>query len=753
MTVPANYPIMTVQGDGASTVILTNITIREKSDLLIIVINNETRERRKLDGLGVAYDISTLDTGATITLKANNVKNKGQNQAGGYIEVGYRLEIRRVVKIDQQTSIKNQGAFYPEIHEDEFDKQIHIDQQQQHDLDSSIKIVDSDGTAGGGTVESSPDTVIGFDSTGNLETKEVGTGGSIIDEDRLQSEIDNIEGKNVESQLYKDGKTLTQLKGELDDILEDLGDIDSETSNANGDVFERLNALKEAIGTYLDKPQDDAGGSLHARINAERTSRLDAVRGIEVGTNQYKGRGLRQLSDLVDVNRGKIAKDLEKLDLPKQGNTKDHSLGETIFNHSEDTTSTIVNSNEDSYTIPLIETSSESNVDYPTSKTRVLGDDRANFSTPDRFKMYELTSPFQGPSGAGNIRVWSIFSGSVRNVSNLMLPERIGSITVAESERRFDTSFGSFDSAYWEGASGRDVLDVTIEGRKVPASLSFVVLEPADTPILVYLSVADSTFDSLDIERFDDSTDNFVDADLVGLTRSLTMVPRLQVDGQDVSGFAFFGEIAAGKDKNAFWGAIHDQSGSTRTAEESVFFSLRSPRPAEGLLKFNVLSQGRNTISVGAVTKKASIPELKKVFAGSGGGGTITKTLNVNRIVTSNRFIDTPFTEAERDLIRNADALRFGFTKTLAGTTAQVINLPRSTFGAIISNENFGFTDIVLGPGGSVVVQFQKVATNGVRIRSITLLRADGSYSNTAINSTFPYMTFFEVINEVYTLS
>jgi hypothetical protein len=60
--------------------------------------------------------------------------------AEGDLKVDYVLTIRRVIPLVQETDIRNQGAFFPEIHEDQFDKLVMIDQQQQDELDRSLKL-------------------------------------------------------------------------------------------------------------------------------------------------------------------------------------------------------------------------------------------------------------------------------------------------------------------------------------------------------------------------------------------------------------------------------------------------------------------------------------------------------------------------------------------------------------------------------------------------------------------------------------
>lgn len=68
-----------------------------------------------------------LSSGGSITL------------LGGALASNYTLTIRRVIDILQETEIRNSGSFYPVTHENAFDKFVMIDQQQQDELDRSVK--------------------------------------------------------------------------------------------------------------------------------------------------------------------------------------------------------------------------------------------------------------------------------------------------------------------------------------------------------------------------------------------------------------------------------------------------------------------------------------------------------------------------------------------------------------------------------------------------------------------------------------
>jgi len=68
--------------------------------------------------------------------------------ADGDLKTGYTIVIRRVRDILQDFDIRNQGDFYPEGHEDALDSVIMIAQQQQDEIDRSIKLPETEDPAG-----------------------------------------------------------------------------------------------------------------------------------------------------------------------------------------------------------------------------------------------------------------------------------------------------------------------------------------------------------------------------------------------------------------------------------------------------------------------------------------------------------------------------------------------------------------------------------------------------------------------------
>lgn len=110
-----------------------NYTFRifNQEDLLVTVRNTNNIETTLT--LTTNYTVTGVGslTGGTIVL------------VDGNLATGYVLSIRRVVELVQETDIRNQGAFYPEIHEDQFDRQVMMAQQQQDEVDRSVKLAET----------------------------------------------------------------------------------------------------------------------------------------------------------------------------------------------------------------------------------------------------------------------------------------------------------------------------------------------------------------------------------------------------------------------------------------------------------------------------------------------------------------------------------------------------------------------------------------------------------------------------------
>jgi len=136
-TISSTTSRMDYTGNGAVDTYSYSYKIFANTDLLVTVRNTSDVETT----LTLTTDYTVTGVGSS---SGGNVVLVNSAQAwldgDGDLLTGYVLTIRRVRPIKQLTDIRNQGAFYPETHEDTFDSLVMIDQQQQDELDRSMKL-------------------------------------------------------------------------------------------------------------------------------------------------------------------------------------------------------------------------------------------------------------------------------------------------------------------------------------------------------------------------------------------------------------------------------------------------------------------------------------------------------------------------------------------------------------------------------------------------------------------------------------
>lgn len=126
-------------GNGSASVYSYTFKVFDDDHLQVIVRDPDDLETVLTKTTHYTVQDVGETAGGTITLV---------NGAFDWIDAGdlatdYVLSIRRIVPHTQETDIRNQGEFYPEIHEDQFDKLVMADQQQQDEIDRSIKLPES----------------------------------------------------------------------------------------------------------------------------------------------------------------------------------------------------------------------------------------------------------------------------------------------------------------------------------------------------------------------------------------------------------------------------------------------------------------------------------------------------------------------------------------------------------------------------------------------------------------------------------
>ncbi len=124
-------------GNGATDTYNYTFRIFDEADLEVTV--RDTSDAETTLALSTDYTVTGVGSsgGGTIVLV-----NSAQSwlDGDGDLKSSYALTIRRVLDLVQETDIRNQGAFYPEIHEDQFDKLVMIAQQQQDELSRSASM-------------------------------------------------------------------------------------------------------------------------------------------------------------------------------------------------------------------------------------------------------------------------------------------------------------------------------------------------------------------------------------------------------------------------------------------------------------------------------------------------------------------------------------------------------------------------------------------------------------------------------------
>jgi parallel beta-helix repeat protein len=144
-------------GTGAVATYAYTFRIFDDSDLL--VTKRDTAGAETTLTLTTDYTVTGAGgyTGGTITLTA------------GALPAGYTIAISRVLDLLQSTDLRNQGAFLAETHERVFDRLVMVDQQQQDQLDRSLRVPVSEAGSANfilPTKEARASTLLGFDANG-----------------------------------------------------------------------------------------------------------------------------------------------------------------------------------------------------------------------------------------------------------------------------------------------------------------------------------------------------------------------------------------------------------------------------------------------------------------------------------------------------------------------------------------------------------------------------------------------------------
>lgn len=202
------------------------------------------------------------------------------------LESGYTLSIRRVLPLTQPTDLRNQGAFFPETHEDTFDRGLMIDQQQQDEIDRSIKFAESEDVDSDDTTLPGPEEraggVLGFDAEGDIAIVS-GVLPEIVVSPFMETLLDDTDAAAARSTLgipTADGVTLEESAGTL--RVKDLGISTAKLANSAVTTVKiadaNVTADKLAAAVAGNGLTGGAGSALAVNVGTGLEISSDAVR-------------------------------------------------------------------------------------------------------------------------------------------------------------------------------------------------------------------------------------------------------------------------------------------------------------------------------------------------------------------------------------------------------------------------------------------------------------------------------------------
>ena len=212
----------------------------------------------------------------------------------GFLASGYAITIRRVRTATQTTDIRNQGAFFPEIHEDAFDHQVMLIQQQEDDLARAIKLPETEaGTPGGTTLPAADQRaskLLGFDGSGNPTALSVIPTGSISASAFGLSLVDDANATEARTTLGFSGSGATV----------GTADIDTAAVTAIKLAINSVEEAKIAAGAVITTKIDDGAVTTvkidnsavtTVKINDSAVTTGDADRTLTISGNTTLGGG------------------------------------------------------------------------------------------------------------------------------------------------------------------------------------------------------------------------------------------------------------------------------------------------------------------------------------------------------------------------------------------------------------------------------------------------------------------------------
>lgn len=158
MTVSTNVNKATFNGSGSTGPFTFNFRFYINTEISVL--------RVAADGTD-----TLLTEGTDYTLSGAGSYGGGLVTLSTALSVGQQLVIMRLVDLLQSTEVRNLGTFFPEIHEDAFDRMVMMIQQIAEMAERAIKLPSTQTGNFELPAQALANTLVGFDINGNLTLK------------------------------------------------------------------------------------------------------------------------------------------------------------------------------------------------------------------------------------------------------------------------------------------------------------------------------------------------------------------------------------------------------------------------------------------------------------------------------------------------------------------------------------------------------------------------------------------------------
>jgi hypothetical protein len=118
-------------GNGSTNVYNYTFKIFQESDIRVVILNTATSAETVLTSI----DYNVTGEGSSAGGSVQLIGPRSYLDSGtGNLLTGFKILLKRNLDLVQSTDIRNQGDFFPEVHEDSFDRGVMVEQQLQEQL-------------------------------------------------------------------------------------------------------------------------------------------------------------------------------------------------------------------------------------------------------------------------------------------------------------------------------------------------------------------------------------------------------------------------------------------------------------------------------------------------------------------------------------------------------------------------------------------------------------------------------------------